>query len=153
MNLALLVPPHDTQSLAAIHAQCFAEPWTDASIATSLGKPGVYACGGAYGFVLMRVAADEAEILTLAVVPAARRRGIASALVAMGAREAFERGAKNLFLEVDLTNAAARTLYGRLGFVEVARRKGYYSGGGDACVLRANLPLPEAATRPQREQG
>ena len=147
MTTILLTPPYDTDALALLHAASFAEAWTADWIARLLAQPGTFAIsdGEGSGFVLIRAAGGEAEILTLAVEPAARRRGIGSALVAASCRHAQERGAGAMFLEVSQTNEAARSLYARHGFREVGRRKGYYRspGGGneDALIFRVEFPL------------
>ena len=105
-----------------------------------LGLPGVF--GRIHpdgGMVLARVAADEADILTLAVAPEAQRRGLGRALLLAALDEAARRGAKSMFLEVSVTNEAASALYLSCGFTQVGRRRGYYAGGGDALVMRARL--------------
>ena len=89
--------------------------------------------------LLARVAADDAEVLTLAVRPGARRQGIATGLLLAAAAEAHACGATALFLEVATTNAAAQALYRRAGLVEVGRRRRYYSDGSDGIVLRMKL--------------
>ena len=98
---------------------------------------------GVGGFILVRTVADEAEILTLAVRPADRRRGIAAGLVARGASVAAAQGASRLFLEVAEDNDAARGLYERAGFVEAGRRPRYYARADgsrtDALILTLNL--------------
>ncbi|MGK7861012.1 GNAT family N-acetyltransferase [Falsiroseomonas sp. E2-1-a4] len=127
---------------AALHAASFppAEAWGTAAIALMLDMPGAFGVlrPGA-GFVLVRVAADEAEILTLAVVPTARRAGLGSALMAEAMAGARARGATALFLEVSDRNAQARALYAACGFTEVGRRRRYYADGADALVLRRAL--------------
>ncbi|MDY6923119.1 MAG: GNAT family N-acetyltransferase [Pseudomonadota bacterium] len=133
--------------LAAIHAEAFAgphdAPWSAAALADLLGQAGVFAVEAADGFILIRVVIDEAEILTLAVRPAARRTGQGGRLVGEGVLAAAARGAARVFLEVAEDNAAARSLYARAGFTEVGRRPGYYAGaeGGrrDALLLVLNL--------------
>ncbi|MDO9503152.1 GNAT family N-acetyltransferase, partial [Falsiroseomonas sp.] len=99
---------------ATLHAASFppAEAWGPDAIALMLEMPGAFGVlrPGA-GFVLARVAADEAEILTLAVVPGARRAGLGSALLAEAMAGARARGAAALFLEVSDRNQAARGLY------------------------------------------
>ena len=80
------------------------------------------------------VVADEAEILTLAVLPAARRQGLGSRLVAACLAEAGAAGAARLHLEVGAGNAAARALYVRAGFVEAGRRAGYYRGATGGAI-------------------
>lgn len=116
----------EAAALAGLHASCFAAPWSESEFAALLGQPGVVALAEADGFILIRIAADEAEILTLAVQPAARRRGLGRRLVESGARAACAGGADRLFLEVAEDNAAARALYAAAGFVEAGRRRAYY---------------------------
>ncbi len=145
MTVCLLPPHSDLAPLAAIHAACFPDAWSAQALADLLATPGTFAIASADGFVLARAAAGEAEILTLAVSPNARRRGTGVALVRAAANEAQRLGAEVLFLEVASGNAAARALYRHLGFTEAGLRKGYYASPGrapeDALVLRANLPL------------
>ncbi|WP_428530920.1 GNAT family N-acetyltransferase [Rhodopila sp.] len=89
--------------------------------------------------ILVRIAADEAEILTLAVRPELRRGGIGSALIADATVRAAAMGAARLFLEVSIANRAARLLYARMGFVKAGTRPHYYSDNSDALVLRRDL--------------
>lgn len=134
--------------LAALHAAAFAEPWDAKAFDALLRQAGVYAIEAPDGFILMRAVADEAEILTLAVRPRARGRGLGGRLVGAGVIEAAARGAVRLFLEVSADNAPALALYARTGFVEAGRRPGYYArpegGRQDALLLALNLtgPLP-----------
>jgi ribosomal-protein-alanine N-acetyltransferase len=129
--------------LADVHAGAFDTPWDAAAFAALLDQAGVFVVEEADGFILMRAVADEAEILTLAVRPGARRRGVGGRLVAQGAAAAAARGAVQLFLEVADDNAAARALYARAGFVEAGRRPGYYTRADgtrwDALLLTLNL--------------
>jgi ribosomal-protein-alanine N-acetyltransferase len=92
------------------------------------------------GWAGVLVVDGAAEILTVGVVPAARRRGIATTLLHALLDEARVRGAAEVFLEVREDNEAAQALYGREGFVVVGRRKGYYEHGRvDAVVMRRAL--------------
>lgn len=131
--------------LARLHAACFTlpRPWSSAAFAGLLASPGVFCLGDATGFLLGRTIADEAEILTLAVDPGDRRRGIGRALVATFAREAKRRGATRAFLEVAATNDAAIGLYEAAGFVRSGVRRGYFRAAGtdpvDALVLSRAL--------------
>ena len=129
--------------LASLHAQAFAAPWSEAEFADLLDQPGVFVVEEADGFILIRVVLDEAEILTLAVRPSARRAGLGGRLVGQGAVAAAQAGAVRLFLEVAEDNVAARALYERAGFGQIGRRKAYYaaSDGGrtDALVLALDL--------------
>jgi ribosomal-protein-alanine N-acetyltransferase len=133
----------DPAPLAALHAASFAASWDAAAIAALLATPGAFAFHHGDGFVLARVAEDEAEILTLAVLPEKRGQGLGRALLQAAIARAQELGAQSVFLEVGADNPSALALYAGLGFAKVGVRKGYYasaSGGSDALVLR--LPLP-----------
>ncbi|MCU0986942.1 MAG: GNAT family N-acetyltransferase [Acetobacteraceae bacterium] len=136
--------------LAALHQGGIGKAgpaWDDAAFAALLASPGRLALIAAegdepLGFLLLGLAADEGEIITLAVLPAARRRGLGAALVAAAAREAAARGAARLFLEVAEDNDPARALYARAGFVPVGRRRAYYArpgGAVDALLLALSL--------------
>lgn len=132
--------------LARIHAAAFAvpRPWSAAEIAALLEAPGAILIARPGGFALIRVAAGEAELLTLAVAPPARRRGLGRALLAEAEARAAAAGAAELLLEVAEDNAAARALYAAAGYLPAGRRRGYFAlpGGGrvDALVLRRALP-------------
>jgi len=129
--------------LAEIHAAAFppAEAWDAAAIATLLATPGTGALLlGREGMALLRVAADEAEILTLAVRPESRRRGAGRALLDAAMEAAAAAGAARMLLEVAEDNAAARALYAAAGFAPAGRRPRYYPDGRDALVLAAVLP-------------
>ena len=131
--------------MAALHATCFTvpRPWSVAEFALMLDDPLVVAITDPHGFLLGRIVADEAELLTLAVAPPARRQGIGRGLVARFHREAMGQGATTAFLEVAADNQAARALYAVLGYGLAGTRRGYYRHSGaaavDALVLRYNL--------------
>ncbi|MBW4093301.1 MAG: GNAT family N-acetyltransferase [Proteobacteria bacterium] len=134
--------PAAAATLAALHATAFppAEAWDTATFAAQLALPGAFArLHPEGGLVLGRVSGDEAEILTLAVVPAARRAGLGRALLAAAMAEAGARGARAMFLEVAAANEAARALYAAGGFTPVGRRRAYYADGQDALILRTTL--------------
>jgi ribosomal-protein-alanine N-acetyltransferase len=129
-------------ALAAIHARAFDDgnAWSAGVVAGQLGRPGVFALiAGTCGMIIARVAADEAEVLTVGVVPEFRQRGVGRALIQAAAETARYHGAKKLFLEVSTRNPAARGLYQALGFASAGRRRAYYADGSDALVLV--LPL------------
>lgn len=132
----------DSPSLAALHAAAFppAEAWGADAMALMLAMPGAFGLfePGA-GLVLARAVAGEAEILTLAVTPAARRQGLGAALLDAALEAAAQCGATAMFLEVAAGNAAALGLYRAAGFVEVGRRRRYYADGADALVLRRDI--------------
>lgn len=127
--------------LAEIHATAFERPWDAATFESLCGQAGVFALGDPDGFILIRTVADEAEILTLAVRPGARRRGVGAELVLAGAAAARSAGASRLFLEVAEDNTAALALYRSAGFVEDGRRKGYYPRKDGPAVAALLLSL------------
>jgi ribosomal-protein-alanine N-acetyltransferase len=129
-------------ALAAIHGAAFPPnaAWGPDAIALQLGLPGVFGLlDPRGGMILARITGAEAEILTLAVVPASRRYGIALSLLSEAMHEAASRGADALFLEVSDGNGPARALYEGAGFRQVGRRHRYYPDGTDALILRADL--------------
>jgi len=147
MTPALFNPAKDDAALlATLHRSSFSDAWSKEAICELLSGPGVYAWSTPEGFVLARAAGGEAEILTLAVMPAARGKGEGRALLRAAAIHAAALGATSMFLEVGADNPAALALYASLGFERVGLRKGYYAspghGGRDAWVLSAPLPLP-----------
>jgi ribosomal-protein-alanine N-acetyltransferase len=133
--------------MAAIHALAFDRPWSAPEIAQMLASPGVlgFLCHqeGPAGLLILRLAAGEAEILTIGVAPRARRRGIGRELMITAVGAARGLGAEAVFLEVEDGNAAAIGLYGALGFGAVGLRRGYYdrgaAGRSDARVMRLDL--------------
>ena len=91
------------------------------------------------GYAVLRVAGDVADLERIAVAPAHRRTGLATALLA-GVRDlARQAGAQRLLLEVSEANAGARAFYGASAARELDRRRRYYRDGSDALVLQ--LPL------------
>src|SRR5690606_37882061 len=107
-------------------------------------SPGVFAVAQDDGFILIRVVADEAEILTLEVRPSSRRAGLRRRLVEAAVVRAAALGAERMFLGVRQGNAAARALSARCGFVAMRGRRGYYSHTDgrrdDALTLVVNFP-------------
>jgi ribosomal-protein-alanine N-acetyltransferase len=129
-------------ALAAIHAAAFPprEAWGEDAIALQLALPGAFGLIDERGGMLMaRVAADEAEVLTLAVAPSVRRQGLATALLRAARAQVGACAGRVMFLEVATGNTAALALYRREGFVEVGRRCRYYADSSDALVLRVRL--------------
>jgi ribosomal-protein-alanine N-acetyltransferase len=129
----------DAEQLADIHTAAFParEAWSRDVLLLHLRMPTTIGLlHDAGGMILARVAADDAEVLTLAVTPEARRRGIGSALLRSAIERAAARGAAQMFLEVSVNNAAARALYAGNGFTDAGRRRRYYADGTDALVMR-----------------
>ncbi len=115
--------------LAALHARCFPgtpRPWTASEFRDLIAAETTLLLCREDGFALGRLAGPEAELLTLAVDPRARRRGFGTALVLDFETAARSGGAEEVFLETAIDNAAARHLYEKLGYRAVGRRAGYY---------------------------
>jgi len=94
---------------------------------------------GILGLATGQIAADEAEIHAVAVVPQARKKGIGRRLVQALEDAAFTMGATTCFLEVRASNLGARTLYQRSGYEQCGQRPAYYPDGEDAIVMRRRL--------------
>ena len=137
------------EACAAIHAASFSYPWPAVDIeallmARTTVAEGAYGRGDELqGFILSRLAADEAEVLTIAVKPKLRGKGIAARLMTANMERLTVAGAKTWFLEVEAQNSAALALYKRFGFEKVGERKSYYKkADGDsalAFILRRSL--------------
>jgi ribosomal-protein-alanine N-acetyltransferase len=140
--------PGDAAALAAAHAEAFDEPWTASAFDDLFAGPGVFGLlaeedARRLGMILCRVAAGEMEVLTIGVTGAARRGGVARALMAAALAAGRQAGAESVFLEVAVGNAAAIGLYRRLGFAQAGVRRGYYdrgpAGREDALVMHLDL--------------
>ena len=140
-----LIGPESVTTLAEVHAEAFAKPWSADDLKRTLTGTGAFALASAddqrlRGFLIARAIAGEAEILTLAVQPQARRTGVGSALVTAAAQAARAFGAAVIWLEVAVDNAAAINLYQSLGFETAGRRDHYYARDGavavDALIMR-----------------
>jgi ribosomal-protein-alanine N-acetyltransferase len=146
--------PADAEAMAEIHGEAFVRAWSGDDFAALMDSDNVFALGlkreslfgprRLQGFVIVRKAADEGEILTVAVRAASRGRGYGRLLMEEALRRLYRDRVAACFLEVDRGNAAAVALYGRLGFLNVGERKGYYrdpatSSDGTALVMRAQV--------------
>jgi ribosomal-protein-alanine acetyltransferase len=124
-----------------------AVPWSRTAYEKLLGQAGALAfvceLGRAIvGFIIARQAADEAEILNLAVTPQSRRTGHGSALLLAALQEFQQQNVTRVFLEVRDSNATAIAFYRKHGFVPTSRRKAYYSGPKeDALLMRKKLTI------------
>lgn len=125
-------------NLANLHKLCFPnKPWSADDFA-DLKKSGCDVMASEHGFVVWRVVADEAEIITIGVHPDARRGGIADAMLTLVEADVKKRGGKKIFLEVAENNVPARALYEHNGYVQVGVRPKYYDGT-DAILMEKIL--------------
>ncbi|MBC8129928.1 MAG: GNAT family N-acetyltransferase [Rhizobiaceae bacterium] len=156
MNAAPLIAhplgADDVDFAAELHSEAFARPWSGDEFLSLLSKPGSFGFvarrigdrqGPPAGFVLARQAADEAEILTIAVSRKARRQGVGRLLMDSVLEKLHADRAASLFLEVDEDNLGALTLYRHLRFEEVGRRPAYYAdaSGRRTSALVLKRPL------------
>jgi ribosomal-protein-alanine N-acetyltransferase len=127
-------------ALAALHKTAFpSDPWDTQSFATLLSQPGMLAfIDERGGFILLRMVADEAEIITIGVTTP--RQGIGHALAQAALTHATRNHITKIHLEVAAGNTAARALYAALGFTQTGKRRAYYPDGADALTLSLNLP-------------
>jgi ribosomal-protein-alanine N-acetyltransferase len=138
------VRPEDLDAIAGVEAAAFQDPWPRELLAGELSHPRavqLIATRGETpaGYAAFHHAADQAELLRLAVVPTERRRGVARALVAAGFERLRREEVQICFLEVRMDNTPAIALYESLGFTLTTRRKGYYRDGTDALIYVAEV--------------
>jgi len=167
----------DLAEIVRLEAACLPDPWGASSLAAEIDNPdslvrvlqpaaapgptpgptpGPDEAGPAstertlVAYALFRLFVDEAELLRFGVDPAWRGQGLATTLLADGLHELTRLGIAACFLEVRVSNRAARALYHHFAFREVSRRRAYYPDGADALVLRRDLPAgaSSSATTP-----
>jgi len=135
----------DVPAIAALERESFSDPWTEDGFRSLLAGYALVAEAedGLLGYGFARHAADVGEILNVAVAPAARRQGIARALVHGLLEMLAAAGVAEVFLEVRESNDAAKILYEALGFTPVGRRPRYYRKPlEDALILLRRLEQP-----------
>ncbi|WP_069299550.1 GNAT family N-acetyltransferase [Neptunicoccus sediminis] len=125
--------------MAEIHGACFTQPrpWSATELAALCASPLCLVKSCDQGFAIARRAGPEAELLTIAVHPDARRKGKARTLLSALLQELRATGCEEIFLEVVEHNTAAIALYEAAGFGKLSYRKDYYRGpeGGTAAAL------------------
>ncbi len=147
----------DAADFSAIHARSFAHPWSTLTVEQMLTEKNIIGHAAEeraiVGFILSRIAAVEAEILSIAVTSANRGAGIGRRLLDENIASLVRRNVKQLFLEVDEGNSAAIALYEGAGFARIGTRKGYYRTADgqsrDAVTMRKDLSR-EAVGPPSR---
>jgi ribosomal-protein-alanine N-acetyltransferase len=130
--------PDVPAALAILLESPEASMWSSDSLLDSVAQGMAWAAeldGRVAGILVGRVAADEFEILNLAVAGTCRRRGAAMRLVSVAIKNARTAGAIKVFLEVRASNGAAIAMYTQLGFNEYGRRLNYYHDPAEDAVL------------------
>lgn len=132
---------HVTQ-VAQLEKLCFADPWSEKSIASELNNYWAYWVVALWddrviGYIGSQSSFDETDVMNVAVHPDFRRKGIAESLIETLIKELKNRGSHALMLEVRASNVPAIALYEKLGFLQVGCRKNYYRNPKeDALILR-----------------
>ena len=138
----------DAPALAQIHGASFHRGWGEGEFETMLSERNTLVHRlrmgrKIIGFSVSRIAADEAEILSIAVAQGHRGRGLSSQLLLTHLGHLAGRGVRTVFLEVEENNQPARRLYERAGFALVGRRERYYRQPGgeqlNALLMRRDL--------------
>lgn len=144
----------DLDRIEAIERASFSDPWSRRSFQVLLGDDRMFfrvadlPDVGVIGYVVAWFAADEAEIANIAVAAEARGRGVGAALLDASLAAARAHGAECCYLDVRESNHAARRLYASRRFLEIGRRRGYYTRPAeDALVLRCHLAGPDLESR------
>jgi ribosomal-protein-alanine N-acetyltransferase len=143
-----VMQPADVAAVAALEAQSYAFPWSEAIFRDCL-RAGYFCCIGiadraCVGYGILSAGAGEAHVLNLCVAEGERRRGLGSRLLQRMTEHAASVGAREIYLEVRPSNTDAIRLYRARGFAQIGIRKGYYQAVGgreDAVVLRRQLAL------------
>ena len=134
----------DVDEMSDIEQASFSVPWSRESIRQAVTSDGVYSVcalenGKVAGYGMSLTAADEGEILNVAVSPEYRRRGLGEKILSDMLRMCAERGARTVYLEVRESNAPAASLYVKTGFTVAGRRKNYYKYPTEDAVIMVKL--------------
>jgi len=146
--------PDDLPGLVALERLCFSHPWNERQFLLGLENRAFHVFGLKRGgelaaYCSFHAAADEMEVLNIAVAPPLRRRGLGHRLLGLVLQICRNLGITHGYLEVRRSNAAARALYQAFGFVGYGVRKAYYPDNGEDAVLM-RLDFPAATTDPER---
>jgi [ribosomal protein S18]-alanine N-acetyltransferase len=136
----------DLDAVVEIEREVFLFPWTRGNFSDSIESG--YHClileqaGEVFGYGVMTIGAEEAHLLTLSVAAGSQRKGWGERLLREFIHIAKERLARTMFLDVRESNRSAARLYERLGFRQIAKRRGYYPAMGgreDSLVMELEL--------------
>ena len=133
--------------VAALERECFPDPWSEQSLAGELDNPlslwlVCQVDGEVWGYVGSQTVLGETDMMNVAVLPRARRQGIAQRLILALVAQLKQQGSRCLSLEVRPSNTPAVALYQGLGFSQVGRRPNYYRHPKeDGLILRKEWEL------------
>ena len=135
-----LTAAHISQA-AEIERLCFSDPWSEKMLAEHLANPcsltlaAVDGAGRLLGYVGLLAVVDEGYITNVAVRPDCRRQGVAAALLDALEAQGKERELAFLTLEVRQSNAPARALYEKLGYLQAGLRRNYYENPREDAII------------------
>ena len=135
----------EAAAMQALEAACFSLPWSEEQCRAAFSQQafvayGLEEAGVLQGYISLYQAADELEVLNLAVLPVARRQGLGERLLRTALQEAEKTGINRALLEVRTGNVPAIALYEKCGFVRVGKRPRYYADTGeDALIYQCDL--------------
>ena len=140
----------DVVTVARLERESFTTPWSARTFRTLLGRPGAelwvaeHATGGVVGYYVLWCIQDQGELANIAVEERYRGQRIGAMLLDHALEVAAGRGVESVYLEVRVSNAAARAMYESRGFEQIGVRRNYYDRPReDACVLMTRLePRP-----------
>jgi ribosomal-protein-alanine N-acetyltransferase len=138
------------RSVVRIEGQVYPRPWTHSLFVSELALRSTRAYYVArvgrevVGYAGLMMSLTDGHVTTLAVDPAWHRHHVGTRLLLALAREAVERDATALTLEVRLSNKGAQELYKRFGFTAVGVRKGYYADTGEDALVMWAYDVSEA---------
>jgi ribosomal-protein-alanine N-acetyltransferase len=143
------------RSVLRIEAEVYPRPWSlplfmsELNLRTSRVYTVARVGGSVVGYAGLMLSGEDAHVTTIAVDPAWHRHKIGTRLLLHLAREALLHGARNLTLEVRVSNSAAQAMYKGFGFVPAGIRKNYYvETNEDALIMWANgMDSPESIAR------
>ncbi len=133
-----LAKGEDTKKIAEMEKEYFSDAWSEKIVADEVAKEKVVVIKdkeNIVGYCIFMVAADEGEILRIAVNNAQRKKGYGKKLLSFAIDEMKKKGVISVFLEVRATNSAARALYHSIGFEEIGQRKNYYTNPKEDAIL------------------
>lgn len=137
--------------LAQLHTACFSHPWTRDAFVRLFNMPGASGLiatlpdndDAAVGFALISNTGEEAEILTIGVLPENQRQNIGTLLLSAIHETCVASDTTHVFLEVNAQDTGAVTFYSKAGYQHVGTRENYYKQGnapaGDALIMRHKL--------------
>jgi ribosomal-protein-alanine N-acetyltransferase len=137
----------DLSEVMEIERSCFTMPWSEATFRGLLRRSDAdlivaESTGKVVGYAAFWAVLDQGELGNVAVATRWRRRGVGRTLVRAILARAVERGVREVYLEVRVSNHAAQELYQRHGFAEVGRRRNYYLEPlEDALVMRREFQV------------